>query len=393
MRHRLLAGLAVAALLGLVGCSPAPAAAPEAPPGPAAVTVMTRNLYLGGDIDRPLQAAQGKSGTDVLAALAAADDTLRRIVDATDFPARSEPLAQEIAGAHVDLVGLQEVALWRSGPLRLPPPLGTASSAAPAATTVDIDFLALLLERLRSLGTPYEAVAVQQESDVEGPASPGAAALSSGRDVRLTMRDVVLRRVDSPVRVTRVQTGSYRTTVPLAAGPVTYAFVRGWAAVDATVGGRAFRFVDTHLESEHVAPAVAQTRELLAGPLETDTPVLLACDCNTDPANLTHRTLPDGTPDAAKDQPYRLLTGDGRLTDTWTALHPAAEGYTDGLSETLDDSPDRAAREFDHRIDFVLARGIRSVTSATVVGRDPAERTASGLWPSDHAGVVVTVML
>jgi len=33
------------------------------------------------------------------------------------------------------------------------------------------------------------------------------------------------------------------------------------------------------------------------------------------------------------------------------------------------------------------------VVDATIVGGDPANRLPSGLWPSDHAGVVVTLQL
>ena len=83
------------------------------------VTVMTRNVYLGGDINRPVVAARGKSAGEALAALGQANEQLRAIVDQTDFRVRSRLLAAEIAAARPDLVGLQEVALWRKGPLEL----------------------------------------------------------------------------------------------------------------------------------------------------------------------------------------------------------------------------------------------------------------------------------
>ena len=82
------------------------------------VTVMTRNVYLGGDINRPVRAARGKSAGEALAALGQANDQVRAIVDQTDFRVRSRLLAAEIAAARPDLVGLQEVALWRQGPAR-----------------------------------------------------------------------------------------------------------------------------------------------------------------------------------------------------------------------------------------------------------------------------------
>ncbi len=46
------------------------------------------------------------------------------------------------------------------------------------------------------------------------------------------------------------------------------------------------------------------------------------------------------------------------------------------------------------RRDFVLFRhGPFKVMNAQVVGANPADRTPSGLWPSDHAGVVVELRL
>jgi len=42
------------------------------------------------------------------------------------------------------------------------------------------------------------------------------------------------------------------------------------------------------------------------------------------------------------------------------------------------------------RIDMVFHRGDLTPTTASVVGNQPEDRTPSGLWPSDHAGVVTT---
>ena len=80
---------------------------------------MTRNLYLGGNIDRPIRAAYDRTGAEGVLALGHANHELREIVDRTDFRTRSRLLAAEIAAARPDLVGLQEVALWRHGPMQL----------------------------------------------------------------------------------------------------------------------------------------------------------------------------------------------------------------------------------------------------------------------------------
>ena len=96
------------------------------PPGKP-VTVMTRNLYLGADIQRPVsaavaaQAAPGSTTQSVVVALANATHLTRAIVDQTDFTVRAGLLADEIVATEPDLIGLQEVAWWRHGPIQLTP--------------------------------------------------------------------------------------------------------------------------------------------------------------------------------------------------------------------------------------------------------------------------------
>ena len=70
---------------------------------------MTRNLYLGADLTPAIAAPS-------LEALAAANGQILREVTANDFPTRAKGLAKEIRSERPDLVGLQEVALWRTAP-------------------------------------------------------------------------------------------------------------------------------------------------------------------------------------------------------------------------------------------------------------------------------------
>ncbi|MGH3307789.1 MAG: hypothetical protein ACRDOX_08870, partial [Nocardioides sp.] len=127
------------------------AAAQPDPPGKP-ITVMTRNLYLGADINAPVRAVAGITDpTQAFLTFGRATFQTRRVVDQTSFPRRSELLASEIATNRPDLVGLQEVALWRSGPLE-PTRVGV-----PNASTVDYDFLQILLQDLTEAGVEYRA--------------------------------------------------------------------------------------------------------------------------------------------------------------------------------------------------------------------------------------------
>ena len=342
------------------------------------ITVMTRNIYLGADIGRPLRATQGLPPEQQGPAFVAANTTLREIVDQTDFPLRSKQLAREIATHKPHLVGLQEVALWRRGPLGSP------------ATTVDYDFLQILLDDLAALGQRYEVVHVQEESDVSGPAVLD----DTLQTVRLTMRDVLIKRANNSVKVLESGGAQYAARISLTVAGQPVAFIRGYNYADVRAGNKRFRVINTHLESELSDIAYAQAAELLAGPAApTDRSVIVLCDCNTDPLDAS---VKPGETHAHRD-PYLLLTGQGGFADAWLQWAPADQGFTSGLSERVNDTPEEAAARFDHRIDFVFGRRADGspipVDRAWVVGRDPDERTPETpigrLWPSDHAGVVV----
>ncbi|HSU35862.1 MAG TPA: endonuclease/exonuclease/phosphatase family protein [Propionibacteriaceae bacterium] len=364
-RRRWLFLVAAAAALALIIPAIVRVSTPEAP---SRVTVLTRNLYLGGDITRPVRAALGRTGADAVLALGQASHELREIVDRTDFPTRSRLLATEIAAARPDLIALQEVALWRHGPIE------RDQIGRPNATEVDYDFLATLLADLEDHGVGYDVAAQQQGSDVEAPAFEDAFD-GEGRDVRLTLQDVILIRQDSPVRVTGRGGGGYQQRLDIDLGGATFSFQHGYAWADAEVGQQRLRFIATHLESQSAEVALVQAEELLSGPAAGEMTTVLGCDCNSAP----------GSP------AYALLTDHGRLADQWLeAPGDPGSGFTAILGELVNDP---TAVGLNRRIDLVLARPAagRSVTPARVqlTGHQPADRSDSGLWPSDHAGVVV----
>jgi endonuclease/exonuclease/phosphatase family metal-dependent hydrolase len=364
-----------------------PTGASKAQPPVPALRVMTRNLYLGTDIMRPIVAVQGLTNQlEILQALGNATDTARGIVDQTDFRVRSGLLAKEMATQKPDLVGLQEVALWRHGPMELD------KVAVANATTVDYDFLKMLLAQLRAKGVRYRAVSVNWLSDVEAPAFAGPVnAMQNPRDVRLTMRDVILKRVGSDIHVLDHHEKKYSHSLTVTIAGKTLDFQRGYNWVDVQRGSHKFRFINTHLEAFGSDMAYQQTAQMLAGPGDYDGTTIIVCDCNSDPLNNTVKSAPpvgDALPHSA---PYWLITGKNDFNDTWLQWKPASAGWTSGLSENVNDSTPAG---FDHRIDMVFGRtgdGRRlRVVGGTVTGRSLSDRdVATGLWPSDHAGVVM----
>ena len=237
----------------------------HAPPGGhkgQVARVMTRNLYLGADLAPAI-------GAPTLPAFVAGTGAVLRQVTATNFPTRVKGLAAEIRYAQPDLVGLQEVALWRTGPASIGPLVGGPKTA----TTVRLDFLDLLLDELNCDEERYRPVVIEEEFDFEAPADenaiPGdgpAPIFDAELNARLTMRDVILERVGGGVQVSEPQGGHFQQLLALPILGSSVVVTRGWTKVDARVrGSLPFRFVNTHLEAfDPGAIRALQAGELVA---------------------------------------------------------------------------------------------------------------------------------
>ena len=347
----------LAAVAALV-LSSAPAAS-AAPPDHASrtTTVATYNLFLGGDIGSLLA-----PGIDTFAEFSAAATALYGQVVASDFPARAAAVADLVAEEQPDVVGLQEVATW------------TTTGGLPS-----YDFLAILLAALAAEGTPYEVV--EANTNFVSPTIP-----LGGVTVQYTDRDVILARAD--LRTSELKVGATADHVFTAGIPLVLPFsatggatttatiVRGWSSADLKVRGKTVRFVNTHLEAFSAAVRNAQAAELAAALATSPYPVVLVGDLNADP----------GTGAVA------ILSSTLGLQDAWVV--GTGPGYTAGQDDLRLATP-----TYDRRIDYVLLETDRStplrVVAAEVIGEEPGDRTSTPvpLWPSDHAGVVATLVI
>ncbi|HLB18631.1 MAG TPA: endonuclease/exonuclease/phosphatase family protein, partial [Gaiellaceae bacterium] len=248
-----------AVLLALLACIAASAG--EARRSPVTITVMTRNLYLGTNLDAIIQA---KSTHEAFSAV----EQGWANVQANDFPTRARAIAKEIASARPDFVGFQELSLYRT---QTPPDFTVTP-----ATMVALDYAKELRKALAARKLRYHFLAIGNETDAELPSGD-----PPSMDIRLTIRDGLLVRIDKKIKIRRVRTGLYSTTTSLFGGFVTAK--RGWVLADATVGGRTFRVITTHLESFNDTSQVAQGRELVApgGPATTTLPTILLGDLNS----------------------------------------------------------------------------------------------------------------
>jgi endonuclease/exonuclease/phosphatase family metal-dependent hydrolase len=323
------------------------------------VTVLTRNVDEGTDLDFILAAASSGTIDDLLAAVAQTYEE----VAASNIPERASALAREIQETQPDLVGLQEVSIWRTGPVFDPKP----------ARKVAFDPLKSLLAELERLGLQYEPAAIVTDFDFELPSALGI-------DIRRTDRDVLLVRTNSGVTLSNVQAHNFDTRLPLDSPLLGQIEVpAGWISADVKIRGQEFRVVTTHLDNLSPDVRLGQAFELSQGATNTELPVVLMGDFNSD----AESSDPD------QNGAYQLLLGAG-LRDAWAEAHPGVQGFTWPLH---DEDPFVPFTSASQRIDFVLFRGLNELPSAELIGNHLSDLTPSGLWPSDHAGLLVTFRL
>jgi endonuclease/exonuclease/phosphatase family metal-dependent hydrolase len=348
LRSRVRLSLAVAVALAACGGSEERS---------ARLTVMTRNLYLGAPLDPLIGAIATQASPATLAQLA---DQAWAAVQATKFPERAKSLAAEVAAQAPDVLALQEVALWRTG-------------ATPAPATVAIDFMALLQAELQARGLRYATASTVENFD-------GSLPLTNGTFVRYTDHDAILVR--DGVAFSEPKGANYAAQVPLLQN---LTIKRGWVSVRIDLGFGRVRVFSTHLEVDQ-PPDLAlfqaeQARELSQLLAAETLPVILSGDLNSDASGVL-------APPAGNPTPTYALIRDGGFQDPWFDLHPADKSLTCCYSGSLLGG---TSADFYSRIDFTLYRGPFRPVSASIFGTDASEKTASGLWPSDHAGFASTL--
>jgi Endonuclease/Exonuclease/phosphatase family len=326
-------------------------------------SVMTWNLYVGAPLD-PLFTVT--SPDDLLLEATAIWETAQQ----TNFYERAEAISEQIALKQPDLIGLQEAVLWR---LQSPGDF-VLGNYAPNADEVVYDFIEILRDDLEARGLHYDVLAVVEGEDFEGPVF-NPYSINGTDDIRVTDRDAILARSDVRSRrfeYSNVQGGNFETRITLDVLGLPVEILSNWASVDVHSRERTFRFVTTHLSALSQVARVAQVGELLSGPLGTDLPVILAGDLNSDAF--------------AAAPAYEMLASNG-FGDTWQEA-----GTGDGSTWGQDGDLLNAESALDQRIDVVLYRGDFRILRSDVVGEQQKDRTSSGLWPSDHAGVDTQLM-
>jgi len=319
------------------------------------ITVMTRNMYIGTDVDAAMAAIA--AGGDPTPGLLVALGTLQH----TDFATRVKAIAAEIRRNHPDVVGLQEVYDLSVIPAGLGLP----------GDPIQISFLPALQAALRANGLHYEVAAKNTTTD---------AAIAGGA-IHIVDHDVILVDPRSVRLEGRPIAAVYQAVIGPVPGVDGLSLLRGYTARRANIDGVQVLLVNTHLESGD-DPQIAGLRMYqameLAGFIGKTPRVILTGDFN----------------DVAGSPMYGVLAG-ASLTDTWAALRPSDPGLSCCQAADLSNTTSQLYQ----RIDIIWTRGFADRRGQVdgeikLVSADPSAMVqgAFGLiWPSDHAGVAAEI--
>jgi hypothetical protein len=351
------------------------------------VRVMTQNLYVGAEI-LSIAVAPG------LCELMSAADTAVKQVLANDFGQRADVQARLIAEESPEVIGLQEVFTVIESDLQ----------GVPFQTT---DYLTVLMTALAGQDAIYNVAAIRSSTpltvpaDSNGDCDPADPSFAAADYLGTIIdHDVILCRSDIVCSAGASANFTTNASATTPAGPIV--IERGWVSAIASVKGREYQVVNTHLEVDSNASFRAvqfgQAVEL-AATLDSfhgnGLPQVVLGDFNSDDATGLPDCAPFVTPCYSG---YQVMAGTGFL-DTWLKRGGKAD---DGFTCCQDEDLLNTESNHSVRIDQIWARGsinhfggpeVRGVR-ADVVGDEPQDRSfPDGLWPSDHAGVIADLVM
>ncbi len=370
----------LATVLAACGGADPGAAASATPISPSAVdpgnaggnkrlTVMSWNLYLGAELG-PVIAATSE------AELVTASTAAWAMVVKNDFRVRAAAIADQIALARPELIGLQEAYTWH---------LGDASGPM----VVVYDYVQTLLDELAARGLRYRVAARTTLTDLQAPILLSVDPLVTA-SVRGTDSEVILARED--VRTANpgahVFPSEHLLQVSVLGAPLEVK--RGWASVDVKHQGVWLHLASTHLEAFHPTLRAAQAADLAAALAGETSPVVLIGDLNSDPRDEI----------VANRDAYLAIAGSG-FEDAWLAIQDRQDTDEPGFTSPFPEDLTVPEIALDERIDFVMLRGALTPEAMAVLGTDDSERACGVtlaeeevcLWPSDHAGLRATLRL
>lgn len=339
-------------------------------PGAMPIRIYSQNVYPGFNIDTVSAALERAIESNDPSIFFTALTIGMAVFDSTDWRERAARMVLEIERQDPDVVSLNEmITLDRQGFGLLYAYHILPIDFADGKT----DFLGVFEQELAKRGLHYKLV--------DSLPLTNALVDLSGQ-LGLPDLTVYARYQDRDALFVRQDVGVANVT----ADTFTVAFqqvvtqLRGWIGADLTARGKTWHFVETHPDPAWVG-SPTHIQELLASVASVTLPVIIAGDLNLEPSATEHAQL--------------LNAG---FVDLWTSrLGPAPTDNPNGFTCCESDALRNPTPTLVKRIDYVMARpagGYRvGPVRFSIFGDDLSDRTATGMWPSDHAGLLAGLVM
>ncbi|WP_396610596.1 endonuclease/exonuclease/phosphatase family protein [Haloferax sp. S1W] len=269
---------------------------------------------------------------------------LYKSVEASAVSERMGVLADELLAVAPDVVALQE------------------ASSVYATGEGTIDFLAELTAALNEGPESYRVAAVSETSAVSLPG------VIDGTQTTVSLHDKDAVLVREGVEATELRNETFDATLEVVlgeAGDRSVDISRGFSAATVAIpDGPSFTIASTHLERASRAVRVAQAAELTDWANGHEGPVAIVGDTNSKPGG-----------------------------EAYEGISASFAPVTADIGPTCCRRSNLTGGDLDRTVDHVFVRGL-TTSNPTRFAHDDAirvETPAGNLWPSDHAGVAVTV--
>ena len=317
------------------------------------VSVMTYNVYIGMDVDRLFTATSPEETIQISTELYAQ-------LQETDFNLRAYSIAKDISRKRPDVVSLQEITKVYSQS-----PSDYIQGGNLPANKLEYDYLIILFKALRDFGLDYRIAAKVKNTEVELPIT-SADSPNQFTDIRIVDYDVCL--INSDFKVKNLLVGNYKTSLNLE--DLGVEIRRGYIIFESTIHEKTYQFINTHLESDDQNIRISQNQELLSIIPNKGLTSLLMGDFNSQ---------------TKTGKVYNMLKSAG-YKDSWLLSSNSAKDP--GFTSLQDPDLKNTQSKLFERIDYIFIKNaqMKNVLSYTV-GDTYMDKTVTGLWPSDHAGV------
>ena len=351
---------------------------------------MSRNIYLGADVGVALE---------LIPDMPAAAQFMWDQVNKNDFSKRSVALAAEIQSYKPDVIGLQEATIWYCKKNAWSKKVEVFNFTDQLLQALDGDYVLASKDGKTAFNPGYSINPIPFLTMVKDPERFQKVFGQDKAACGFQIGDALVIKKELAGQVVKVGNTEYEDSYSIV--PTLMTIYRGYTWADINIANIPVRFITTHLESiwdENKVPnAAKQATQLIKDVKETDMPLVIIGDFNSDPRDPrpANAANPGLQPTASKECPagsskcnaYRLMKEAGFNDAGPDASDPTT--YTWGMNALLTGpDPDRlkAAQAmgneygFTDRLDYIFTKNGVDVTTSQIIGYKAP-------YATDHAGV------